>query len=231
MSRFPSIFALACCLLCASVGAEQLPAKGKLLVATEDVVGSSFARTVILLLHHDESGSFGLVINRPIDVSAMASLQLLEDYAEFRDSFYWGGPVSTRTMRALMRTDAPPEDAEKILDSVYLVDIDAALLANAADSETLRFFAGYAGWTAGQLQYELALNSWRVVPATEALVFAKEPAKIWRLLLRAQEYRVAVPRTDHLLAWLRVDPFLEPLRSDPRFAAIAADLKLPSDSQ
>ena len=176
-----------------------MPAKGKLLVATEEVVGSSFARTVILLLHHDESGSLGLVINRPIDISAMASLELRDDYAELRDSFYWGGPVAPRTMRALMRTDTPPENAEKIIDSVFLVEIDAALLAGAADSKTLRFFAGYAGWAAGQLQYELATNSWGVVPATEALVFAKEPAKIWKLLLRTQEYRVAVPQSD----WLR----------------------------
>lgn len=200
MNKYPIILALTCCLLSVSVSADQLPARGKLLVANEQVGGASFAKTVILLLHHDESGSLGLVINRPIDVSAMPSLELREDYAGFRNSFFWGGPVSLRTMRALLRTDTPPANAEKIVDSVYLVEIDADLLASDADSKTLRFFTGYAGWAAGQLQYELAFNSWRVISATERLVFAEDPGKIWQRLSRTQEYQVAIPPTDLLRA-------------------------------
>ena len=66
---------------------------GKFLVATEEVRGSYFAQTVILLLHHDETGSLGIVVNRPIDAAAMESLQLDEDLAAHRESFFWGGPV------------------------------------------------------------------------------------------------------------------------------------------
>ena len=75
MPSFPAILALACCFLSADVSADQAPAKGMFLVATEEVDGPYFAKTVILLLHHDRTGSFGLVVNRPIDVSAMESLE------------------------------------------------------------------------------------------------------------------------------------------------------------
>lgn len=192
MRSFSAILVLAFCLLSGDVSADQTPAKGMFLVATEEVDGPYFSKTVILLLHHDRTGSFGLVVNRPIDVSAMESLELREDLVSYSDSFYWGGPVSQTSVHALLRADSPPEKAEQIVDSVYLVEIDEALLATEADTSTLRFFAGYAGWAAGQLQYELAFDSWLVVPASEALVFAENTSDIWYRLTSTQQYRAAI---------------------------------------
>jgi len=189
MSRISTILALACCLASVGVSADEVPATGKLLVATEEVRGSYFARTVVLLLHHDETGSLGIVVNRTINAATIESLQLREDLAEFRDAFYWGGPMSQSTVRALMHTDTPPEDAEQIFDAVHMVTVDEALLATTANTAKLRFFVGYAGWAPGQLQRELAYDSWLIVPATEELVFAEDTADIWRKLLRTQQYR------------------------------------------
>ena len=194
MNRFSTFLALVCCFV--SVGAvsvdvvaDEMPASGKLLVATEEVRGPYFARTVVLLLHHDETGSLGLIVNRTIDATTIESLQLPEDFAEFRAAFYWGGPLSQSTVRVLMRTDTPPEDAVQIFDAVYLVDVDDALSAPDSNAAKLRFFVGYAGWAPGQLQRELAIDSWHIVPATEELVFAQESADIWRKLLLTQQYR------------------------------------------
>ena len=192
MTRFSRILAFACCVISAGVHADQVPAAGKLLVATNEVRGPYFAKTVVLLLHHDETGTLGVVVNRPIDASAMESLLVDEDLAAHRGSFYWGGPLSQSTVRALLRTDTPPEDAVRVFDSVYLVDMDEALLATAPSAAKLRFFAGYAGWAAGQLEHELALNSWLIVPATQELVFAEDTDGIWRKLLSSQQFRAAV---------------------------------------
>jgi putative transcriptional regulator len=195
MSRFSTFLALACCFVsvgaCADASADEVPATGKLLVATEEVRGPYFAQTVVLLLHHDETGSLGLIVNRTIDAATIESLLLREDLAKFRDAFYWGGPMSQSTVRALMRTDTPPEDAEQIFDAVHLVNVDEALLATASNTAKLRFFVGYAGWSPGQLERELAIDSWHIVPATEELVFAQEAADIWRKLLLTQQYRAA----------------------------------------
>jgi len=196
MSRFSRILALVCCLafvgaVSVDVGADEVPAAGKLLVATEEVRGPYFARTVVLLLHHDETGSLGLVVNRTIDAATIESMQLRENLAEFRDAFFWGGPLSQSTVRALMRTDTPPEDAEQIVDAVHLVNVNEALLAPESNAAKLRFFVGYAGWSPGQLQRELAINSWHIVPATAELVFAEDTGDIWHKLLLTQQYRAA----------------------------------------
>ncbi len=196
MSRFLRFLALACCLVSAGVSADQVPATGKLLVATNEVRGPYFAQTVVLLLHHDETGTLGVVVNRPIDASAIESLQLHEDLAAHRGKFYWGGPLSQSTVRALLRTDTIPEDAVQIFDSVSLVNVDEALLATASSAVKLRFFVGYAGWGPGQLEHELAFDSWHIVAATEELVFAEDAGDIWRKLLPLRQFRAAADRTE-----------------------------------
>ncbi len=195
MSRFSKFLALACCFVSAGFSADQVPAAGKLLVATDEVGGPYFAKTVVLLLHHDETGSLGVVVNRPIDASAIDSMPLHEDLAAYRASFYWGGPMSQSTVRALLRTDTPPEDAVRIFDAVHLVNVDEALLATASNAAKLRIFAGYAGWSAGQLEREMVFDSWHVLPATEELVFAEDAGDMWRKLLPSREYRAAADRT------------------------------------
>ncbi len=191
MSRFSTFLALACCFISAGADADQVPATGKLLVATDEVRGPYFAQTVILLLHHDETGALGLVVNRPIDASAMESLPVREDLAAHRGTFYWGGPLSQSTVRALLRTDTPPEDAVQIFDAVHLVNMDEVSLATASKAPMLRFFVGYAGWSKGQLERELEIDSWYILPATEELVFAEDTGDIWRKLLSSRQYRAA----------------------------------------
>ncbi len=191
MSRFSRFLALACCFVSAGVSADQVPATGKLLVATDEVRGPYFAQTVVLLLHHDGTGTLGVVVNRPIEASAIESMLADEDLAAHRGSFYWGGPMSQSTVRALLRTDTPPEDAVQVFDAVHLVDVDEALLATASNVAKLRFFVGYAGWSAGQLEHELAFDSWHILPATEELVYAEDAGDMWRKLLPTREYRAA----------------------------------------
>ena len=208
MSRFSSFLALACCFVGASVSADQVPATGKLLVATNEVRGPYFAQTVVLLVHHDETGTLGLVVNRAIDAAAIESLLEDEDLAAHRGSFYWGGPLSQSSVRALLRTDTPPEDAVQIFDAVHLVTVDEALLATASNAAELRFFAGYAGWAPGQLEHELAIDSWLIVSATEELVFAEDTDDIWRKLLTSQQFRAAVDRTGSGVRYLFVSQAL-----------------------
>jgi len=200
MSKFSTSLALACCFIFASVNADQVPATGKLLVATDEVRGPYFAQTVILLLHHDETGALGLVVNRPIDGSAIESLQLHEDLAAYRDTFYWGGPVSQATVRALLRTDTPPKDAVQIFDAVYVVNMDEDLLVTASNASKLRFFVGYASWSPGQLENELVFDSWQILPATEEIVFAEDTDAIWRTLLPPRQFRAAA---DRMKSWVR----------------------------
>jgi len=182
-------------LLPAAAIAAEVPAQGKLLVATELVEGELFAETVILLLFYDETGAFGLVVNRPTDVRPDELLADEEGIADYDGTLFWGGPVQMDSLRALLRTDEPPAEAEKILDSVFLVSLEDALQQGPVGSTKLRLFIGYAGWAPGQLDYELARGSWRVVPATDELVFAEAPRELWKHLAPAHEQRAAAKTT------------------------------------
>jgi len=169
-------------LLPAMAGADQRPATGKLLVATEMVQGELFAQTVILLLQYDKDGAMGLVVNRPTELEPEEFLADIDGISGYSGKLYWGGPVQMNSLRALLRTDTPPEVAQAIVDSVYQVPLDDALMDAAAYSSNLRLFIGYAGWGAGQLDREMALGSWHVVAAADEHVFAKDPRALWERL-------------------------------------------------
>lgn len=180
-------------LLPMAAGADQRPAKGKLLVATEVVFGEIFAETVILLLHYDTDGAMGIVVNRPTDVAPEEIVTDAEAFSAYNGTLYWGGPVQMDSLRALMRTDTPPEESAAIVDAVHLVDIDEALKNAHADPGSLRFFIGYAGWAPGQLDHELDRGSWYIVPASDEHIFADDPRALWQTLSPPREHRAVVP--------------------------------------
>jgi len=199
MNRFPMVLALACCVTSHGINAEEDLGKGKLLVATEVVRGRAFAESVILLLNYDETGAVGLVVNRPTEALPAQALPELAGLDRYEGTLYWGGPVELFTLRALLHSDAPPDNAVPIFDRVHLALLDENLLDGASSNANLRFFVGYAGWAPGQLEQELAFGSWHIVAATEALVFADDPGGIWRRLLPPPVRRVSVDTTRMLL--------------------------------
>ena len=179
------------CLLAAVSSADEGPAPGRLLVATEEVRGPFFQQTVVLLLHYNEEGALGLVINRPMAAVPDEVLPDLEGIHDYEGTLYWGGPVDVASLRAIMRMDDPPDDALPLFDAVYQVPLDRTLSSGTADATRLRFYVGYAGWAAGQLDAEILRRSWRILPATEALVFADDMSDIWRRLTPPQSYRAS----------------------------------------
>ena len=129
-------------LLPAAAAADQQPARGQLLVATELLLEEIFAKTVILLLHYDENGAMGIVVNRPTEVDPLEILAEVDEVSAYRGAVYWGGPVQMGSLRALMRTDTPPEGAEAIVDSVHQLSIDGELKPLLADEDNLRLYIG-----------------------------------------------------------------------------------------
>jgi putative transcriptional regulator len=190
MRRLLSILAICCCVFAHSSLADEKPATGKLLVATNEVRGSSFFHTVILLLHYDESGALGLVINRPTEATPDELLPELEGIEDYEGVTYWGGPVRLASMRALHRTDTPTDDEIFVVDNVYQMPLDT-LPTGEKNQQNLRFFIGYAGWSPGQLDREILFGSWDIIQATEDTVFTNEPDTIWETLSPPRSYRAS----------------------------------------
>lgn len=160
--------------------------RGAILVATPSLSDSTFTETVILLLdNNEESGSIGLVINRPTN---LALRQVFPDSGidEYAGTIFYGGPVlATRPFLLLRGPLAPSDGLVPILDEVYLSGgfEPIASYDDARRSErNLRIYAGHARWGAGQLAAEVAAGAWAVVRPDAAHVFSETPLALWREL-------------------------------------------------
>ncbi len=194
MRRISCILAIACCVISIDSSADEKLAMGNLLVATDEVQGAAFAETVILLLHYDESGAMGLVVNRPTKAMPRELLPDLDGLKNYEGTAYWGGPVRLGSMRALHRTETPQDDEIHVFDTVHQAPLDEKLPEGATDEKNLRFFIGYAGWAPGQLDREVLFGSWHIIPATEEVVFTEDPGEIWKKLSPPRQYRASAER-------------------------------------
>jgi putative transcriptional regulator len=157
--------------------------RGRLLIASPALIDPNFHRTVILVGEHGEEGAMGIVLNRPSETEVAEALPALEDLVEAGATVSVGGPVAPSSVLVLAELDDPDLVADEfVVDGVGFVrgDADTALVAAAAGRA--RVFAGYAGWTAGQLEVELEQESWIIADAIADDVFA-EPDELWSLVL------------------------------------------------
>lgn len=168
---------------------------GKLLIASLRITEPTFFRTVVLMCAHDDNGALGVVINRPLKEEAVARhLPRFEPFAREPAVLFSGGPVETSAALALARwkpiLDIPAPNM--VVGRTGLLDLSRPLEEVAEGLEEVRLFAGYAGWSGGQLEAELQEESWFVVDAAEADVFSANPAELWRQVLLRQPGKLAM---------------------------------------
>ena len=161
-------------------------APGKFLIAGRELMDPNFAQTVVLLFHHDEEGSVGLIINRATDIKLSEAVDHFQQWEGEDDRLYQGGPVARQRVTMLIRTDQEIEGAHQVFDDVHLGAAKGLLqsLANGWDKpKAFRAYTGYAGWGAGQLEAEMKLESWHVLPARADIVFDPDPETVWKRLM------------------------------------------------
>lgn len=194
-----STTALLLILLTASAAVAQSPATGALLVATDELRDPRFSETVILLLHYGPDGALGIAVNRPTWVAATDAFSDMPFLDEYTGNVYMGGPLAPANLVALMRmTDIGDNELEPIIDDIYVSadpELLSQLLGTGSTEQTLRVYAGHAGWDAGQLDQEIAAGSWQVLPASAELVFTNDPLELW-VELRAPQSELMVYRAD-----------------------------------
>ncbi|GAA1964272.1 YqgE/AlgH family protein [Nocardioides panacihumi] len=169
-------------------------AAGMLLVATPVLLDPNFADTVVLLLDVDEEGALGVVLNRPSPVSVAEVLGQWSAAVAEPHVLFHGGPVGTDAALAvaLLRDPADvPVGFRAVRGSLGLLDLDTPTELLAGSLAGLRIFAGYAGWSPGQLEVEVDEGSWYVVPAEALDAFRGDTAALWRDVLRRQPGELA----------------------------------------
>ena len=176
------------------LAAEEAPPpflKGRLLVATEALEGSSFARTVIYMIEHDETGALGLVVNRPVGQVPVADLykqlELPTDDVTGSILVHSGGPVAPGTVFVLHSGEFSMEGSRPVAPGLALSANPEILKAIGAGEgpEGYIFAFGYAGWAPGQLEDEIRRGSWVDIPAKTDLIFDKRDRSKWPQAIEA----------------------------------------------
>ena len=163
---------------------------GRLLVAPPRLADGIFDLTVLLVLEHGEDGALGVIVNRPSELSLNDALPDWADAGAPPAVVYAGGPVERDALIALGR---PEETAPgPLVLGLHSVDLDAQpALVLAGGVRDVRVFAGYAGWSPGQLDGEVAVDAWWVLDAELDDIFSSDPERLWARVLRRAGGRLA----------------------------------------
>jgi putative transcriptional regulator len=159
-----------------------------LLLSMPQLLDPNFAKSVVLLTEHGEDGAFGLVVNRPSELSAAEAVQLEPPIDTPNDlPLLVGGPVEPQ--RGWILTAQPPESIEhKPLGAGLYLSASPALLRRILTAKPLprrtHVLAGYAGWGPGQLDAELSASAWLVAPVELDLIFEIPHNMAWDAAIR-----------------------------------------------
>ncbi|HEX2192841.1 MAG TPA: YqgE/AlgH family protein [Acidimicrobiales bacterium] len=167
---------------------------GRLLVAAPSLRDPNFDRTVVLVIEHAEEGALGLVLNRPSETDLAAALPRWEAVAAQPPVVFVGGPVAPTAAIGL----APAPVGEEVEGWRHLfagigsIDLEQDPDELAIPVSHVRVFAGYAGWSPGQLEAEVDAGAWYVVDALPGDARCERPEDLWSAVLRRQGGALAV---------------------------------------
>lgn len=169
------------------------PQKGRLLLSEPYLADPNFERTTILLTEHNDAGTVGFILNKPSDSKVG---EIMADLKELDSRMFIGGPVEQDTLHYIHRIPSL-EDAIELQSGLYwggnfdqLVSLIDTRQVQATD---IKFFLGYSGWSPGQLDEELKLESWIVSDLTSGqLVFETDPEQMWKQAMRGLGGRFSI---------------------------------------
>lgn len=164
--------------------------RGQLLISSGGLYDPNFRHTVVLIGEHNAEGALGVVLNRVLDVSVEEAVPALADLVTPGEHLYQGGPVQPYSPVLLAELSHPELADLLVFGSVgFLVgEIPADVLPGIVRA---RVYSGYSGWAPGQLEAEMAEDSWIVHPAREEDIFDDNPDLLWSRVLQRMgpEYR------------------------------------------
>jgi putative transcriptional regulator len=162
--------------------------QGQLILDGGKLHGSFFHRSVVLVCQHDAEGAFGLILNRSMENKVGQALvaNLPERIKE--QLLFIGGPVQPQSLSFLHSEDyLPGANVMANLNLGHSIDALMDVSESFSSTQKLKLFAGYAGWSAGQLDNEMSRQDWLVHPATLDLVFHAEPDQLWKSIMKQKD--------------------------------------------
>jgi len=157
------------------------PAAGRILISEPFVHDFFFGRSVVLLAEHKKEGSFGVIVNKPLKLKVTS---IFPDLTIFDDFVFLGGPVSRDSIFFIHTLGDTVPDSWPLPGGFFwggdINRVKHLITAGVATPDNIRFFSGYSGWAAKQLDNELERRSWLVAHAEKSLLMDRQTDMIWR---------------------------------------------------
>jgi len=154
--------------------------KGKFLLASGGVADDNFFETVILIIEHDDSGAFGLIVNQETDTNLA---DVYPFFSEMDGNLFYGGPVRQDSMFILYDNPELSGLGQEVLPGLFMGSDESLFQEVSESGADFRLMAGYAGWGPSQLDSEFTANAWLVSTASLDLVLDDPPEDLYRNLL------------------------------------------------
>ena len=162
--------------------------QGQLILDGGKLHGSFFHRSVVLICQHNLEGAFGLILNRGSDNKVGQALVANLPDSVREQPLFIGGPVQRQALSFLHSDDFLPEaNVMANLNLGHSIDALMDLSESFSATKKLKLFAGYAGWSPGQLDNEMSRKDWLVHPATLDLVFHAKPELLWKNIMKQKD--------------------------------------------
>ncbi len=170
------------------------PSAGKILISEPFLQDPFFKRSVVLLCkHNDTEGSFGLVLNRFLEVSLS---EVVEEFPTIDCRVGVGGPVEPSSLFYIHNVGDKIKGGMHVYEDIYLggdyEQIKDLILTGNISEENIRFFIGYSGWGKNQLKEELKEHSWLVADMPSKVVMGTDETSFWEEAIKnlGEEFRV-----------------------------------------
>lgn len=162
------------------------PEQGTLLISEPFMNDPNFKRSVVLLASHNEEGSVGFVLNRPMELKLE---QIIEGFDHCNLPVWDGGPVQRDGLFFVHTLGDAIPDSIPVLGDLYwngnFETVKALIRGKKISNKELRMFIGYSGWAPGQLENEVKNNSWLVSPASIDIVMTNDWEKLWKEVVKS----------------------------------------------
>ncbi len=158
--------------------------EGSILISEPFLKDPNFDRTVIIMVKHNDEGSLGFVLNRPLDLTLG---EVANDFESMSNALFVGGPVQQNSLHFLHKGSVEISESTLVSPGLYwggsFDDLKWKMKSGEIKNEDIRFFLGYSGWDSGQLADEISGKSWIVANLGDDSIFDIAPQNLWRHIL------------------------------------------------
>lgn len=167
--------------------------EGMVLISEPFLSDPNFTHSVVLIVKHNEEGSFGFVLNNE---SEYRLNEVLEDFPVFDSPVYLGGPVGVESLFFIHSRNDLISGGHEVVPGLFwggdFEELKSRIKEGSIQQEEVIFFVGYSGWEEGQLESELEGQSWIVTGINAKEVFDKTGKSLWNKKLKqlGNEYKI-----------------------------------------